>query len=97
MHQLACNHTSSCLDARHPCLVITGVGSVTTNQSYKFKTVWLDQQLNAILHANKQALKSIKQSVQRNKDCTGRRSLNIPIGNHGLLRDHLEGRNKIQD
>ena len=65
--------------------------------SYKFKTVWLDQQLNAILHENKQALKSIKQSVQCNKDCTGGKTLDIPIGNHVLLRDHLEGRNKIQD
>ena len=65
--------------------------------SFKSKTVWLNQQLNAMLHANKQALKSIKQSVQRNKDCTGGKSLNIPIRNHVLLRDHLEGQNKIQD
>ena len=65
--------------------------------SYKFKTVWLDQQLNAMLHANKQALKSIKQSVQCNKDCTGSKSLDIPIGNHVLLHDHPEGQNKIQD
>ena len=35
---------------------------------YKFKTVWLDQQLNAMLYTNKQALKSIKKSVQHNKD-----------------------------
>ena len=65
--------------------------------SFKSKTVWLNQQLNAMLHANKQALKSIKQSVQRNKNCTGGKPLDIPIGNHVLLRDHPEGRNKIQD
>ena len=65
--------------------------------SFKSKTVWLNQQLNAMLHANKQALKSMKQSVQCNKNCTGRKSLTIPIGNHVLLRDHPEGRNKIQD
>ena len=65
--------------------------------SFKSKTVWLNQQLNAMLHTNKQALKSIKQSVQHNKDCTGGKSLDIPIGNHVLLRDHPEGRNKIQD
>ena len=50
-----------------------------------------------MLHANKQALKSIKQSVQCNKNHTGGKSLDIPIGNHVLLRDHPEGRNKIQD
>ena len=65
--------------------------------SFKSKTVWLNQQLNAMLHANKQALKSIKQSVQRNKNCTGGKPLDIPIGNHVLLRDHPEGQNKIQD
>ena len=65
--------------------------------SYKSKTVWLDQQLNTMLHANKQALTSIKQSVQHNKDHTGSKSLDIPIGNHVLLRDHPEVRNKIQD
>ena len=65
--------------------------------SFKSKTIWLNQQLNAMLHTNKQALKSIKQSVQHNKDHTGGKSLNIPIGNHVLLRDHPEGRNKIQD
>ena len=65
--------------------------------SFKSKTVWLNQQLNAMLHANKQALKSIKKSVQRNKNRTGGKPLDIPIGNHVLLRDHPEGRNKIQD
>ena len=65
--------------------------------SFKSKTVWLNQQLNAMLHTNKQALKLIKQSSKHNKDQTGGRSLHIPIGNHVLLCDHLEGHNKIQD
>ena len=65
--------------------------------SFKSKTVWLNQQLNAKLHTNKQALKLIKQSSKCNKDCTGGKSLHIPIGNHVLLHDHLEGCNKIQD
>ena len=65
--------------------------------SFKSRTVWLNQQLNAMLHANKQALKLIKQSSKRNKDCTGGKSLHIPIGNHVLLQDHPEGCNKIQD
>ena len=49
--------------------------------SFKSKTIWLNQQLNAMLHANKQALKSIKQSVQHNKNRTGGKPLDIPIGN----------------
>ena len=65
--------------------------------SFKSKTVWLNQQLNAMLHTNKQALKLIKQSSKHNKNCTGGKSLQIPIGNHVLLHDHLGGCNKIQD
>ena len=63
-------------------------------ESFKSKTVWLNQQLNAILHANKQALKLIEKFTQCNKDCTGGKELTIPIGNHVLLRDHPEGHNK---
>ena len=65
--------------------------------SFKSKTIWLNQQLNAMLHANKQALKLINKSMQCNKDHTGRKDLTIPIGNHVLLHDHLEGWNKIQN
>ena len=50
-----------------------------------------------MLYANKQALKSIHKSTKCNKDRTGSKDLLIPIGNHVLLRDHPEGRNKIQD
>ena len=38
--------------------------------SFKSKTAWLDQQLNAMLYANKQVLKSIHKSNKCNKDCT---------------------------
>ena len=65
--------------------------------SFKFKTVWLNQQLNAMLQANKKTLKLIQQSSKHNKDHTGSKSLHIPIGNHVLLCDHLQGCNKIQD
>ena len=65
--------------------------------SFKSKTVWLNQQLNAMLFANKQVLKLINQSTKHNKDHTGSRLLHIPIGNHVLLGDHQEGCNKIQD
>ena len=61
--------------------------------SFKSKTAWLNQQLNAMLYANKQALKLI----QCNKDCTSSKDLTIPIGNHVLLCNDPEGRNKIQD
>ena len=66
-------------------------------EGFKSKTVWLNPQLNAMLHANKQALKLFKKSTQHNKDCTGGKELTIPIENHVLLHDHLKGRNKIQD
>ena len=67
------------------------------SESFKSKTVLLNQQLDAMLNANKQALKLIKKSTQCNKDCTGSKELTIPIGNQVLLCDHLEGHNKIQD
>ena len=65
--------------------------------SFKSKTIWLNQQLNAMLNANKQALKLINKSTQCNKDCTGGKELTIPVGNHVLLCDHPEGQNKIQN
>ena len=65
--------------------------------SFKSKTIWLNQQLNTMLHANKQALKLIKKSTQHNKDHASSKELSIPVGNHVLLHDHPEGHNKIQD
>ena len=67
------------------------------SDSFKSKTVWLNQQLSAMMHANKQALKLISKSTQCNKHHTGGKELVIPFGNHVLLCDHLEGRNKIQN
>ena len=52
--------------------------------SFKSKTIWLNQQLNAMLHANKQALKLINKSMQHNRDHTGGKDLAIPIRNHVL-------------
>ena len=65
-------------------------------ESFKSKTIWLNQQLNAMLHANKKALKLIEKSTKCNKDCTGSKELTILIRNHVLLHDHPEGHNKIQ-
>ena len=50
-----------------------------------------------MMHANKQALKLINKSTQCNKHRTAGKELVIPIGNHILLCDHPEGRNKIQN
>ena len=37
---------------------------------FKTKTAWLNEQLNALLHANKQALKGIHKSTKHNRDRT---------------------------
>ena len=65
--------------------------------SFKSKTAWLNDQLNAMLYANKQALKGIHKSTKQNKHHSGSKDITIPVGNHVLLRDHLGGCNKIQD
>ena len=79
-----------------PCDNWLGLGNYKTAE-FKTKTGWLNEQLNALLHANKQALKGIQRSTKRNKDWNSGKDLLIPVGNHVLLRDHPEGRNKIQD
>ena len=64
---------------------------------FKFKTAWLGQQLDALVSANKHTLKLINKTTQHSKAHTGGKELFIPVGNHVLLCDHPEGRNKIQD
>ena len=64
---------------------------------FKSKTAWLNQQLSALIHANKQALKYIQKTNKHNQSQTSGKELVIPIGNHVLLCDHPEGRNKIQN
>ena len=65
--------------------------------SFKSKTAWLNEQLNAMLYANKQALKGINKTTKHNKDHSGGKDITIPFGNQVLLCDHPEGHNKIQD
>ena len=65
--------------------------------SFKSKTAWLNQQLNAMLYPNKQVLKLIHKSTKCNKDHTSGKDLLITVGNNILLHDCPEGRNKIQD
>ena len=64
---------------------------------FKFKTAWLGQQLDTLVTANKHALKLINKTIKHSKAHAGGKELLIPVGNHVLLRDHPEGRNKIQD
>ncbi len=47
--------------------------------------------------ANKRALKAIETTAKASADRIGGKPLHIPVGNLVLLRDHPEGRNKIQD
>ena len=58
---------------------------------------WVDQQLEQILQANKRVQKNIKATNAKNRKAAGGKDLVIPVGNLVLLRDHPEGRNKIQD
>ena len=79
-----------------PCDDWLGLSHYKSN-SFKTKAVWLKQQLDVMMFANKQALKYIKKTNKRNQSQTSGKELVIPIGNHVLLRDHPEGRNKIQN
>ena len=63
----------------------------------KSKSAWLSQQLDALVAANKQALKLIHKTTQCSKACAGRKQLLILVGNHVVLWDHPNGHNKIQD
>ena len=48
-----------------PCDNWLGLGNYKT-ADFKTKTGWLNEQLNALLHANKQALKRIQKSTKCN-------------------------------
>ena len=61
------------------------------------KCEWVNQQHELILAANRCALKRIKQSAEKSVSRARGKDLEIPMGNLVLLRDHPEGRNKIQD
>ena len=47
--------------------------------------------------ANKRVMRNIKAAAAKNKRTAGGSDIDIPPGNLVLLRDHPEGRNKIQD
>ena len=57
----------------------------------------MNEQHELILAANRWALKNIKQTAKKMVLCVGGSTLDIPEDNLVLLRDHPEGRHKIQD
>ena len=57
----------------------------------------MNEQHELILAANRQVLKNIKQTVNKTALHAGGSPLEIPKDNLVLLRDHPEGRHKIQD
>ena len=69
------------------------------HDSLKSKSAWLSQQLDALVTANKQALKSIHKTTQHSKaHALVSKSPSILVGNHVFIAwDHPEGCNKIQD
>ena len=67
------------------------------DQASANKCAWLNEQHELLMSANRWALKHIKQSARKSQIRTGGKSLQIPIGNLVLLRDHPKGHNTIQD
>ena len=57
----------------------------------------LTNSMSSSLLQTRHALKRIKQSVEKSVSQARGKDLKIPMGNLVLLRDHPEGRNKIQD
>ena len=67
------------------------------DQYLQSKSTWVNEQHELILAVNRWALKNIKQTNNKTALCAGGSPLNIPKDNLVLLRDHPEGRHKIQD
>ena len=82
--------------ASAPCDNWLGIQQYNDDKSFS-KVVWVDKQVERIVAANKRTLKSIEARAKVNEKMTGGKDLHIPIGNLVLLREHPEGRNKIQD
>ena len=79
-----------------PCDNWLGLGKYDDQKSVS-KTQWVDQMAEKLLVTNKRVMKNIKAAVAKNKRTAGGSDIDIPPGNLVLLRDHPEGRNKIQD
>ena len=75
----------------------TWLGPAQYNDQYlQSKSTWMNEQHELILAANRQALKNIKQTANKTMLHVGGSPLDIPKDNLDLLRDHPEGRHKIQ-
>ena len=81
-----------------PTVCDTWLRLVKYNDQYsQSKSTWVNEQHEPILAENRWALKYIKQTVNKTADHAGGSPINIPKDNLVLLRDHPEGRHKIQD
>ena len=67
------------------------------DQYLQSKSAWVNEQHELILAVNRRALKNIKQTASKTVLHAGGSPLNILKDNLVLLRDHPEGRHKIQD
>ena len=78
-----------------PTICDSWLGLAQYNDQYlQSKRTWVNE---LILAANWQALKNFKQTASKTALCAGGSPLDIPKNNLVLLRDHPEGRCKIQD
>ena len=67
------------------------------DESLTIRSSWINKQYEYIITANWLVFKHIKQGAKKRHERPSGEALYIPVGNVGLLRDHLEGQNKIQD
>ena len=82
--------------ARIPCDSWLGFQQYDDEVS-KSRCAWVRDHEELIKAANRRALRSIMKHAGNRVEKAGRKDLYIPEGNVVLLRDHPEGRNKIQD
>ena len=81
-----------------PTMCNSWLGLANYNDNFsQSKCTWVNKQHELILTANRWALKRMKISAEKSVFWAGGKALNILLGNLVLLRDHPEGRNKIQD
>ena len=81
-----------------PIVCNAWLGQAKYNEQYsQSKSAWVTEKHELILAANRWALKNIKQTAKKTVLHVGGSTLNIPKDNLVLLRDHPEGRHKIQN
>ena len=81
-----------------PTVCDTWLGLAQYNdQHWQSKSTWVNKRHELILAVNRQALKNIKQTASKTALHAGGSPLDIPKDYLVLVRDHPEGRCKIQD